>query len=340
MHNNDDNVYIPRNSRLRDIDPDDNFFNDVYQGLAEREISQYYTVERYNEAFGDTQSYLSCMSFNISSFKKNIDVFTSMIEALSVKQDIIVLTETWSDGDTEELYALEGYNGFHCSRQGRSGGVSVYCADNLVANRLEELSVTNIIIESCAVEILREGDSFFIFAIYKPHSCSVNEFSVELDRMLHSVALRGKAVILLGDLNIDLLKQNSNHTTDFANNMRSLNYFPIITKATRFPVGEAAGSPSLLDHIWFNSIRRFNSGIITFALTDHCPVFVNILTPVNSDEKIKLTFRIHQRPLVEKYRSELLNVINEFVFEGCINIQTSSFIDAINALYVKCFPLK
>ena len=99
-------------------------------------------------------------------------MFTSILRALIVKQDVIILTENWIDDDDDEgLYDLEGYNAFHCARQGRSGGVSVYFSNNnLVANRIEELSVSNIIVESSVVEIVVGTDTFVIFAVYRPHS--------------------------------------------------------------------------------------------------------------------------------------------------------------------------
>ena len=336
--NNNDNVRD--HPVLRDIDPDDNFFNEVFRGLSEHETSQYYTVDRYNETFGGTYSSFRCMTVNIRSFKKNIDMFTSTLSALSMKQDIIVLTETWIDAGSVDFHSLEGYTSFHCTREGRSGGVSLYCADNHVANRIVDLSVSTAIIESCVVEVVYGGDNFVIFAIYRPHSGSIEEFSIQLDRMLQSNILRGKTVIVVGDLNVDLLKVNNNQTSNFVDSMRSLNYLPVISRATRFPVGEAAGCPALLDHIWFNSIRGFDSGIINVDLTDHCPVFINVRTSFNPDQKIKLTFRLHHFQYIEKFKIELEKLTNAFMFDGCINTQTSKFLMAVNELYRKCFPLK
>ena len=96
--------------------------------------------------------------------------------------------------------------------------------------------------------------------------------------MLQSAVQRGKDVILMGDINIDLLKCNSNYVAGFMNTMHSVTFTPVITKATRFPSGNSPGSPSLLDQIWTNRLGIFTGGIILKDTTDHCPIFINIPT--------------------------------------------------------------
>ena len=286
-------------------------------------------MDRYNDAFGEVSSRFSCITFDIRSFNKHIETFTTMLNALSRKQNVVVLTETWIDPGFEEFHALQGYNGFHCIRLGRSGGVSVYSTENLSARRIDELSVSNAVVESCVVEILIRSETFIIFAIYRPHSESKEEFILAIDGMLQSDLLRGKTVIVMGDLNIDLLKQGNIHVTAFVDNMRSLNYLPLITKPTRFPVGEGAGSPSLLDHIWFNSLRRVESEIISIDMTDHCPTFIDVIAAIDSEEKNKLSLLIHHIQYIRKFKCELDQLCNNFVFEGCIDTRTADFIKAI-----------
>ena len=66
-----------------------------------------------------------------------------------------------------------------------------------------------------------------------------------------------------------------------------------ILKPTRFS-NVAGESPSLLDHIWVNSVDNFTSGVACFDNTDHLPVLIFYPFSIPSDpnvEKIRISFR-------------------------------------------------
>ena len=68
--------------------------------------------------------------------------------------------------------------------------------------------------------------------------------------------------ILLGDLNINLLEhQTHQETGNYLAVIQSLNYILIISRPTRFPVGNQRGNESLLDHIYVNFTLPSISGI-------------------------------------------------------------------------------
>ena len=217
------------------------------------------------------------MSFNIRSFDKNGQLFSFILHALHRLPEIIVMTETWLEVEDRDFSGIEGYNVLHTIReQRRSGGVSVYSRVNISIRQIAEFTQCNETIESCVVEIKAGLENFVLFAIYRPHSDHIEHFCGLVDEMLHSPRLIGKSVIVIGDLNIDLLKQNNQSVKTFMDTMQAMNFIPLITKATRFPSAEGMGAPSLLDHIWTNSFVQFSTGIITVDITDHCPVFLNL----------------------------------------------------------------
>ena len=74
--------------------------------------------------------------------------------------------------------------------------------------------------------------------------------------------------------------------------MQALNYFPHISRPTRFPDNPRLGQPSLLDHIWTNYTPLSISGIIRHPISDHLPIFLNISLMSNLSAKHKITFRI------------------------------------------------
>ena len=83
-------------SVLDTIDPDDNFFNEVYSGLRDSSLSEYYSVERFNSSFMNiNHDSLLILAANIRSNKNNMEYFHTLLKSLVISPDIIVLSETW-----------------------------------------------------------------------------------------------------------------------------------------------------------------------------------------------------------------------------------------------------
>jgi hypothetical protein len=182
-------------------------------------------------------------------------------------------------------------------------------------------------------------EKYCIFAVYRPHADSIDNFSIQIEGMLRDNVLVNDKTILAGDLNINLLSEKCNQITNFVSCMQSLHFLPTITKPTRFPSNEQSGYPSLLDHIWFNSLCSYSTGIFSLDITDHCPTFFQIYIPAELDEKIKLTFRYHSPANVDKFIDALTNSSFDFCDSGNINYQTELFVQTINSIYCSCFPL-
>ena len=282
------------------------------------------------------------MIINVRSFIKNGKLCISLLKSLYRLPDILILTETWLQPDDQEISNIEGYRAFHTIREGgRSGGVSIFCEMNLTVELISELTICNETIESCVIECRTDTDVIVVFAIYRPHSNTIEQFCPVLDNMLHSPILRNKSIMLTGDLNIDLLKHNTHRITEFMEMMQALSFVPLITKATKFP-NDDNSAPSLLDHIWFNSLTPFSSGIIAIDLTDHCPIFLN-LRNINSNKvatKIRLVFRVHHPTNVEKYKERIREMLSSADFDRDINDLIGLFVGELNRLYALCFPLK
>ena len=239
---------VPPHSILNDIDPDENFFNEVHGGLQMPKESKYYSIQRYNSTFSTSARSLDILSCNVRSYDKNSDSFRAVLESLYKQPEIIVLTETWRKADDHTTYMWEGYCEHHTVwNVGRSGGESVLCMNNLRVRLVPELTVRTDTIESCVVEVTCGGETLVIFAIYRPHSDTIENFSRTMYIMLHKNVLNGKQVIFIGDVNVDLLKCNSNYIAEFIDMMQSVTFTPVITKATRFSPGNSHGAPSLLN---------------------------------------------------------------------------------------------
>ena len=146
----------------------------------------------------------------------------------------------------------------------------------------------------------------------------------------------------MGDLNINLLEHETHQPRqNFLVNLQSLNFFPHISRPTRFPDSLQLGDPSLLDHIYTNFNGDFSSGIIHFPISDHLPIFWNIIFPSETSKFHKIEFKnITQRN--KQLFSHKLSIIQWDQLLSTQNVDTNCniFLDKIQELYDECFPLK
>ena len=86
--------------------------------------------------------------------------------------------------------------------------------------------------------------------------------------------------------------------------------------------------------IFFNNNNNNN-------ITDHCPSFYRFVRPIrNNSNKVKLSFRSHNPGNTNKFIETLS--LKKWSFPDCEDIseQVVCFVDIVNELCKKCFPVK
>ena len=183
--------------------------------------------------------------------------------------------------------------------------------------------------------------SLLILGVYRPHIGTVENFTTAVGRMLSHPIIRGSYLsIVAGDMNINLCDSSNSSINLYETCLSSFNFFPTITKPTRF---QLHNQPSNLDHIWVNSLNPLVSGVLNLDLTDHCPTFLlfnfNSDKPVNSD--IVYSFRPFSQQNMDKFFVKLRNINWDVTLDGKnVNDMYVTFINTLNGIYCKCFPLK
>ena len=230
-------------SRLNDLDPDENIFNEHDY------TSNYYTISEFNTEFEDLSegNYL-LLNANIRSFKTNGEHFKNFLVSLKLSPSFIILSETWNTQNNLDLCNLETYKGFHTHRSNmQSGGISVFTKNELVAKKIDSMSICNDLIETCTVQVDLDEGYIIIMGIYRPHSGTILEFTEQLDGMCDPpIVQNSKIVILAGDFNINILDSSNLPVSNFMSTMQSKYFIPTINKATIFV------SSTGLDHIWMS----------------------------------------------------------------------------------------
>jgi exonuclease III len=333
---------VALDEHLLNIDPDCNYFNDLYNSVDHQYQSDYFNVDGFVEKFKSKDKFnFTIVNFNIRSFNRNGDKFIALLDTLSYYPDVIVLTETWLNADNKDCANIDGYSSYHTVRNGRSGGVSIFCRSGLQVDVYEHLSVCNDNIETLVIKVEINNEPINIFALYRPHSeNTIDSFSVALQQLLANNCLLNTKICLTGDFNFNLLDHDSIPISEVVNSLHARHFLPVITKPTHFsPISTI--DPTLLDQVWINYLDAYTSGIILTDITDHCPAFICIKhgdSLCNSTVKVK--FRLHSEHNINKFNSELSAVHWSCTDSDDVNVKTSQFMNRINKLYDKCFPIK
>lgn len=161
--------------------------------------------ENFNQITPKLISYpLSLIFLNIRSLRTNFNSFLATIHGVLDKIKIIVLVETNIKDEEIPFYGINGFNTTFINRENRGGGgIAVYIKENI---KHTNVSVNSISFETIQINI-ETKETVTLFAIYRPPSLNVSTFIHELDELLKTIKKQQNA-IMVGDINIDLLKEN------------------------------------------------------------------------------------------------------------------------------------
>ena len=320
--------------------------NSMYKTLDLDDICNYYDSSTYKSAVPkNCTDYVNILHLNARSLNKNYDQVVSLIKSFPKIPDVLCISETWLNSNNVHLHEIDGYNSYHVHRSPGSlgGGVAIYVNKNLQSTIINEFCMCNINVELCTVRITVPNTYYSISCLYRPYSkhAKVNEFNTFIDDLLSNSFYTNNRNILTGDFNINLLEHVTHPPTNsFITTMQSNNFFPQISRPTRFPESNPTASSSLLDHIWTNFNEPVLSGILHFPLSDHLPVFMNI--PVIAqvcNEVHKIYFRLQNRLNRMKFTQTLSNVNwNMYLTSSDIETNCNIFLDKLYNIYYSCFP--
>ena len=339
-------VQLYRDSNGADSDIDE--FVDPLTFLCDD--CKYYSPEEFTDLNNDNS--LVAFHINCQSLTSHWDDLNELLCKLNPNEhmlDIIGLTEIFKIHDTVD-YSLDGYHPIiHKTRNESThcrGGVALYINEQLNFDVREDLSFfLPHIYESLFIE-LRNNKShkhpLVIGVIYRPNTpplANLDTFTDTFNNIVDKINSEHKQMLILGDLNIDLLKFESHpKTNSFIEDIFSLGLAPLITKPTRL----TDHSGTLIDHAYTNT-ENFNklSGIIVTDLADHFGIFAILYkTKLSSDNKHSYSRSFNPEAL-EQFNMSLSNldfsdVINEYRPNNAYNI----LLETIQTSYDAAFPIK
>ena len=264
---------------------------DFDHNLVEIPSSKYITENQSRDIIQNFhKDTFSMMHFNIRSINKHFEELQMFLRNSSTKSfSVIGLTETWLSSNTNLPYAIDGYELIVNNRLDRSGGgVALYISHSFDFLIREDLNIMNNSLESLFVEIsIPYSKNIIIGVIYRPPNTNPTDFLSQLADLLGNPIFVNKESLIMGDFNIDLLKQGNSASQDFLETFVSASFLPLISKPTRV----ANKSATLLDNIFCNILPTPDSSIILSDITDHYP----IMSHFNLEKSIEKSFPLPAR---------------------------------------------
>ena len=315
---------------------DDNHYNNI-------DIEcEYVTFDQLSQSISNEQADFTLLNLNIRSANKNLDQLRNCLKSINHNFTIIGLTETQLKDIPHGQLHLQGYKLEYMNRVGRkSGGICLYIRDDIEYKLRPELCKANCNFESCFIEVINSKcRNIIVGGIYRSHS-PIDNFNTDLEQILQTLSKENKDYYLLGDFNIDLLKDGTDRpTSDFLDLIYSYHLVPTILKPTRI----TETSATLIDNILTNYNNNMKTGILVTDITDHFPtVFYKNLNVIKQPKvDTKYTYkRNHSEENVNWFKQKLSCVHWNEILDG---IDASSdydkFISKFVELYDECIPLK
>jgi hypothetical protein len=201
---------------------------------------------------------------NIRSLRKNFDTFLTNIYAIGLDFDLILFTETWISTSEISDFSLDGFS-FHanCNDLYRAGGVAAFVRSSLIYD-VNSVQFSSADVMKISIQL---GNVKFCFVlIYRFHFVPFNIFLNELKNFLNTD--KSKHKVLLGDVNIDLLK-DSQIKDDYLLLCATHGMEPLLISVTR-PI-----SNSCIDHVFSENLcEQFTMELknMNLYVTDHTTI--------------------------------------------------------------------
>lgn len=228
-------------------------------------------LEEWRNTNTTKQYVLSILHININSLKKNWDLLVIKIKNLLSELDLLILTEINIKEQEALAYHLQNFEQINkCRIRRKGGGVLVFYK---TCWEIEDLKYNLDEAENLNLRITNKDHnvSFVILAIYRSPKNNLPKFLSDLNFWLTNGCKKEENVVMIGDINICILKKTSMNTS-YLNTLYNSSLVPFISSPTREEMLDGVPTVSCLDHINLRLKRRdlsASSAVICDKLADH-----------------------------------------------------------------------
>ena len=299
-----------------------------------------FSTFKKSQTESENQSPFSILHTNVRSLRRNIDnLQVHLLDELDYQFSVIGITETkiTNSSGLDFDARLSNYQFEYVPTPLSCGGVGMYINNCLKFKVLERTSKEAF--QALWIEIESpKSKNIACGVIYRQHN-DPEQFLQYLDMTLEKLSSSDKAVYLMGDFNIDLLKcEISDYSHNFLLSLQCYSFFPVIDKPTRV----YKNSATLIDNIFVNRFdHKISGGNIVSDISDHYSqfCFIHSLTPKNLTTKCKI--RDYSNFSEECFINDVSETDwNSLMANGSVDKCFSSFYNKLNKLINKHAPFK
>lgn len=259
---------------------------------------------------------LTVMHLNIHHLVPKLSQVNVMLSQMSHPVKVLGFSETFLNDRVKDCeIMITGYNMFRRDRTGKlGGGVIVYVADNVPVQ--ERLDLEHPDLEAIWLEVKqKQCKPLLICQIYRPPNSSTAWFDT-LEKVLDKARSLNLEIIMMGDFNVDLLKQTSSKDCLLAM-AEAVQLAQLLEEPTRIATkrdketGLKSTTATLIDHVYTSCPERISlAKVLYVSLSDHFGILAvySNKTSVKSDPGHKfIYYRDMKRLDVGGFQSDLAN---------------------------------
>ena len=227
----------------------------------------------------------SLFSINVRSLNQHHNLLVQLVEDLN-HPTVLALSELWNCNDlSSQIPSYYHIMKLRDSRQG--GGVGIWVKNNIKSHSssiLDSIPLTEIEMVSRIIEL--ETTKIGIVSLYRPPNANLKKCLEEIRLILEHCEKIELKIYIVGDFNIDLLKNNS-VAKSYEDIVLNYQYLQTVHSPTRIN----KNSSTMIDHVLINSKVKAFSSVVNCSVADHLGILTvsnqNILKKViQNDSKL------------------------------------------------------
>ena len=222
--------------------------------------------------YAATSNNLTVMNINIRSIKSNFVQLCSFLSLLKYPIKVIVVTESFLDNVTANLYNIPCYKKAMIHRPTLGGGIIAYIHQSLSFDIDKKLTGIYESHESLSFKLSCPDKQVINFTcVYRPPNSHLSDFVKYLES-LHTRTINRRSVIV-GDLNVCPRRDSSSSAfKSYWDFFVTKGYRQLVKLPTYISY---SGNPSILDHIWTNLDHLSECFVFKSPISDHIPVITS-----------------------------------------------------------------
>ena len=250
---------------------------------------------------------ISILTCNVQSINQSFERLKDLIHELGYPE-ITACSEIWQP---KINISIKNYHApvTHI-RSTTGGGIAIYISEKLTFTPYRQINDLNTShIEKMATEITMENNSTIIFiSIYRSPSNNIKQGLVEIKALLDIACSSSKAVIITGDINLDVMKDEHN-TRIYQDILQYFQCQQLVTEHTRI----TSTTKTLIDHAIVNSkIKTAEAHVISASIADHLPTLLTIGKQREKPPKLAIQrIKINYNKLVTELQNNTITITED-----------------------------